>query len=429
MSSTENDPEKKETSEDGNSPVITELQGETTEEMLSSLGGIEIKYEPLKESEIPPDILKNIQADDPRRMMMARNLAPIPPQQMGLTLYCLMADKVAAIRNAAEDSFDDLPQNILRNIASQKQPWQMLDYIARNFYDDDSNEVLEAIIMNPDTSVDTLLMLARVASPKVMDIIANNQNRLLRNPQIVFEFPKNPRISIALVSRVLEFARRQKLITIEEEDRLIDQFVNKMKPEDTEVVPVEKVVQQVVTDDGDTDWAFPSFMTADFEADMGLDAEAEIIEDKIMAKANMRDLVRQMTVPQKLRLAARGNMEARKILIDDALALVAKEVLKSPRLTKTEVERASEMRTIDPEVLEEIAKNASFTRSYTVRHALVTNPKTPLSIASKMMGTLMEKDIKLISKSRAVPQAIQSIARQKMEAQEQRRKRREKKKK
>lgn len=433
MTSTGNDNETKamqsEADPGANGTMVVEMQGENAEEMLSSMGGIEIKYQPLDASEIPADVKKNLEADDARRLMMARNLAPISPQQMGINLYCLMADKKPAIRNAAEDSFDDLPPNILKNIASQPQPWKMLDYMVRNFYDDDSNEIVEAVIMNPATSVDTMLMLTRVASPKIMTIISNNQTRLIKNPQLVFEFPKNPRISVALVSSVLEFARRQKLITIEDENKLIDQFINKLKPEEDEPVPVEKFVEEIVSEDGEPDWSFPSFMTADFEADAGLDAEADVIEDKINSKANLRDLVRQMTVPQKMRLAVRGNMEARNILIEDSLSLVAKAVLKSPRLTKTEIERAAELRTIDSEVLEEIAKNGAFTRAYVVRHALVCNPKTPLPIANKFMSTLMEKDIKMISKSRAVPAAIQSIARQKMDAQEQRRKKRNKKKK
>jgi hypothetical protein len=420
--------DEEEASEDEGAPFP--IIDESSEEQLAAVGGVEIVYLPLEDFEVPADIKENLNAPDARKLLLARNLVPMQPRVMGLTLFGLMNDGNRLVAQTAENSLDDLPPNIVRNIVSQNLPWKVLDFFARNYYDDeDPDNIIQAIILNPVTGTDTLLLLARVSSPRILELIANNQARLAKTAQIVFELPKNPRVTIALLSRVLEFTRRQNLITVEDEDRIIDRFTNRFKASEAAPVQIEKVVREISTEEGEIDWEFPSFMTEDFESDLGLDATAANIEEKIKGKMNLRDLLREMTVPQKLRMAARGNMEARKILIEDALALVAREVLKSPRITKTEIERAAESRTIDPEVLTEIAKNAAFTRSYAVRHALVTNPKTPLVISNKMMGTLMEKDIKNISKSRAVPQAVASIARQKMDAQEQRRKKRAKKKK
>ena len=440
MSLTESDPGETREGEDAGSSsgsaAATQPQKAPTEgdaeEGLANLGGVEITYQALEADEIPDDVKPNLapRADDGRRMLLARNLVPLPPRVMALTLFCLMDDPNPAVRQAAEESFDDLPGNILQAIAGLDLPARVLDYMARSFYsEDDPDQILQALILNPATGTDTLLLLTRIAPPRILDLIAGNQTRFQRSPQIIFEFAKNPRSTIALLSRVLEFARRQKLITIDQENRLIDEFLGKIKPEEEEAPRIEGIVEEVVTEEGRVDWAFPSFMTMDFEADAGLDAEAEAIEQKIHAKLNMRDTIRALSVPQKLRLAVRGNMEARTILIEDHLALVSKAVLKNPRLTATEVERTSESRMIDPEILEELAKTASFTRTYAIRHALVRNPKTPLAISSKMMSTLFESDIKRISKNRNVSQAIQSIARQKIDAQEQRRKRHQKKKK
>ena len=403
--------------------------GPNTEEQLAELGGVEIIYKPLDKDQIPSEIQKNLKpaADETRRLVLARNVVPMPPREMALTLFCLMDDENPAVREAAENSLDSLPPNIIRTIAGQNIHWKVLDYIARNsFSDDDEFKILETIILNPATGVETMMLLARVSSRGVVDLVINNQTRLQKTPQIVSEFSKNTRISIAQLSRALEFGRRMKLITIDQENRMIDLFIGKV---DVQEIEVEEVVEQVIDKSGEVDWAFPSFMTSDFEADLDLDAEADVIESKILSKLNLREFVRKMTVPQKLRLAGRGNMEARKILIQDALALVSVAVLSNPRLTSTEVGATAEMRMTDPEVLEEISKKAAFTRSYQVRHALVWNPKTPLQIASKMMSTLTEKDIKTISKSRAVSQAISSIARQRLDAQAVRRKKREKKKK
>lgn len=418
---------------------LSEEAENEAKEALSDVGAVELLYEPLHPHEVPPDALRHIapQADDARRMLTARMLAPLPPKELVLALFCLMNDANPAIKAAAETSFDELPPNVLRMVAGQRLPPKVLDYIARAFFsEDDPQRVLETLLLNPYLGDDTLLMLARVLSGKLLDLIIDNQARLIKTPQVVRTLPRNPRVTISQLSRALEFARREKIIALAEENELIDRFLGKVAPTGENATPSEEaqqivaqVVQTIQTADGETDYIFPSFLTADFEAEMGFDADAAHIESKIKGKMNMRDIVRALSVPQKMRMAVRGNMEARKILIEDSLSLVAREVLKNPRLTKTEVERAASSKMIDAEVMEGICKNAGFTRSYPVRLALVTNPKTPLRWSSRMLFTLFERDIRTIAKSKAVCSAIQNIARQKIDAEEQRRKARQKKKK
>jgi len=398
---------------------------------FEDIGGLEIVYQPLEAEEIPSNIRKHLkpQADDARRLMIAKSIIPLPPAELGLTIYCLMADENTAVAAAAEDAFDELPTGIVRNMASMNLPTPVLDYIMRNYYDEeDESRILEAVVLNMATGRETLTSLIHVAPLKILEMISNNQNRLIREPGLVFEFAAGRSTTMGLLARILEFARRQNIITATDEDRIIDKFLKRGKAvaEVVEEIRVEDVVKEAVSADGEVDWEFPVFMTTDYEALMNMDADARIIEAKMKARMNMRDLVRKMIVPQKMRLAVRGNMEARKILIEDSLAMVAKAVLKSPRISKTEIERAASLKTIDPEVIEEIAKSGAFLRTYAIRHALVLNPKTPLSIANRLLSTLMEKDIKELSKSKAVPAAVQSIARQKMDAQKQRQEKREK---
>jgi hypothetical protein len=50
-------------------------------------------------------------------------------------------------------------------------------------------------------------------------------------------------------------------------------------------------------------------------------------------------------------------------------------------------------------------------RNYQVRHALSTNPKTPLPAAIRHVATLSERDLRFIAKSKNVPQAIAVQAR------------------
>jgi hypothetical protein len=50
-------------------------------------------------------------------------------------------------------------------------------------------------------------------------------------------------------------------------------------------------------------------------------------------------------------------------------------------------------------------------RNYRVRHALATNPKTPLAVALRHVSSLGERDLRLIAKSKNVPQTVAVQAR------------------
>ena len=58
-----------------------------------------------------------------------------------------------------------------------------------------------------------------------------------------------------------------------------------------------------------------------------------------------------------------------------------------------------------------IAEKREWIRNYQVRQALVTNPKTPLPIALRQLASLGEQDVRLLARSRNVPQAVAAQAR------------------
>jgi hypothetical protein len=58
-----------------------------------------------------------------------------------------------------------------------------------------------------------------------------------------------------------------------------------------------------------------------------------------------------------------------------------------------------------------IARNQEWTKSYKIKHALATNPKSPQPIATKFLNYLQDKDLRTIMKSREVSTAIAAHAR------------------
>ena len=118
-----------------------------------------------------------------------------------------------------------------------------------------------------------------------------------------------------------------------------------------------------------------------------------------------------MGIAEKLKLALRGNKDARAILIRDSSKLIRRFVMQNPRLSDAEVIAIARNRSSDDELLRVIIERREWMRNYQVRLALATNPKTPLPVALKLIPTLGERDLRFIAKSRNVSQAVVANAR------------------
>jgi hypothetical protein len=118
-----------------------------------------------------------------------------------------------------------------------------------------------------------------------------------------------------------------------------------------------------------------------------------------------------MTVGEKLKLALRGNRDARAILIRETNRLIARFVLKNPRISDDEIAMIARNRNIDSEILRDIGVHKLWPRNYQVRHGLVTNPKTPLAIAIHFVSLLNERDLRFLAKSKNVSATVVSQAR------------------
>jgi hypothetical protein len=142
---------------------------------------------------------------------------------------------------------------------------------------------------------------------------------------------------------------------------------------------------------------------------------AEMLEEpESPAAAPPRSLYAEilgMSIGQKIKLALRGNGDARTILVRDGSKLVRRFVLMNPRIGDNEIIAITRNKSIDDDLLRMIADKREWLRLYQVRVGLATNPKTSLPLAIKLVGTLDDRDIRQISKSKNVQQGVAAQAR------------------
>ena len=121
-----------------------------------------------------------------------------------------------------------------------------------------------------------------------------------------------------------------------------------------------------------------------------------------------------MTVAQRVVRAMKGSREERGILIRDTNKLVSTAVLSSPKLTDSEVEAIAKMANVSEEVLRIIGRTRAWMKTYAVMAALARNPKTPVAMSMNLLARLNDKDVRMISTDRNVPEVLRTTARRKV---------------
>ncbi len=132
------------------------------------------------------------------------------------------------------------------------------------------------------------------------------------------------------------------------------------------------------------------------------------------ARASTVQKIAMMTVAPRMGLAMKGSREERAVLIRDPNKIVGVAVLSSPKLTETEVESIAKMTSISDELLRIIANTRAWVKNYGVMLALTKNPKTPVAVSMNMLARLNDRDLKVLSTDRNVPEILRITARKKM---------------
>jgi hypothetical protein len=121
-----------------------------------------------------------------------------------------------------------------------------------------------------------------------------------------------------------------------------------------------------------------------------------------------------MNVAERLALAMKGSREERAILIRDPNKIVAVAVLSSPKISETEVESIARMSNVSDEILRIIANTRAWVKNYQVVFALTKNPKTPIAVSMNMLSRLTERDLRVLSTDRNIPDVLRITARKKI---------------
>ena len=356
---------------------------------------VALQHTPLDPSQLSADARKAVTG--PMKLMAARGLAPLPnPGDLLTVLYQLACDSDAKIGEAARGSVGELPDKILQGgLADANLDPRVLDFYSALVADKPA--LVELVILNSASADATITTLAGNLGPRAVDLIAQNEQRLLRCPDIIGAMYTNLEARMSTVDRAVELAVRAglKVPGIPAWEEVSSAVMGSRKAADQDVELPE------ITE-ADAIFAAAAEQATATDDKRGEEDEAEEIP------------IGKMTVPMKIRLATLGNKFQRALLIRDSIKLVAAAAIKAPGVTDMEAAKYASNHSLDEAVITYIAGRRDWTKLYGVRLSLIYNPKTPIPASIRFLSTLREKDLAAVARSKGIPSAVAGQARKKL---------------
>lgn len=400
-------------------------------------------------------------APAPAKMAAARAALPLPPEDLLEVLIVLSQDADAELSSTAIKSLNEFDAERMKQVVALKTtPPDVLQYLCT--WRNGKASVYEALILNDATPDEGIVALARWSKDaSILELIAINQERMIRHPDIMRALVANRASSPEAVRRATEvrvefFEKELGAKRIEEERRaraaaasaalglqyvedalldLIDEDIpaedlkleNALNNEDdpkigpefqkairdevqrvqettVPLVSVEALAESAPASDAQTD-AETQQLVSEIINQMKADGEEATIE-----RLTVMQKIARMSTKARVQLALKGNREARNILRRDSNKTVILGVLGNPRITESEVEGISAMKTLPEEALRLIALNRQWIRNYPIVHNLVRNARTPVGTGLPLLNRLFPKDLKALTSNRNVPDVLRKQA-------------------
>lgn len=374
-------------------------------------------------------------APRPAQLAAARGILPLPQNDLLEILVALAGNADAEISHNARQTLNSQSTDDLElNIRSGEIAPNVLAFFARQ--ENLSAPVYEAILTNPKTPDSAIINFARTSKDgNLLELISLNQQLLIKSPAIIDAIIGNPYRTAEAERRATETKRE-----FFEKERGAQQIANELRAQGKEAAAefIEQaefskdldsennlsyedallLAEHIESTDAETDdsWLALEYLEDIYEES---DEERQEIVDKILGEFRVEEdseiageriamiqRIMRMTMKDRVKLAVKGDREARNILVRDPNRIVAQAVIQNAKITEQEVEKIAAMRTVPEDVLRQIFINKKWARNYTIMHNLARNPRTAIANAMNILTRLQLKDLQAIAKNRNVGEAV-----------------------
>ena len=375
-------------------------------------------------------------APRPAQLAAARGILPLPQNDLLEILVSLVSNTDEEISSNARQTLESQnAEDLELNIKSSDVAPSVLAFFSRQ--QNLSETVYEAILTNPKTPETAIVNFARNSRDgNLLELISFNQQLLIKAPAIIDAIIANPYRTAEAERRVSETKRE-----FFEKERGAQQIANELRAQGKEAAAefIEQsetlndsqdaetslsyedmllLAEHLESTDAETDdaWLALEYLEDIYEES---DEQRQEIVDKILGEFQVEEdseiagervamiqRIMRMKMKDRIKLAIKGDREARNILVRDPNRVVAQAVIQNAKITEQEVEKIAAMRTVPEDVLRQIFINKKWARNYTIMHNLARNPRTSIANAMNILTRLQLKDLQAIAKNRNVGEAV-----------------------
>jgi hypothetical protein len=376
----------------------------------------DLKLEPFAVDELPAAVASLVTGGVGPKMMAARGMAPLRPADLVVAVYQLSFDADDGVKRAAEAAPGTLPEKIILGPLGEPLPPAVLHFFAEHL-PTTHRKALERLLFNQATADETFVHLARRLDEDGLEIIFQNEVRLLRCPALVETLYFNKQARMSSVSRALELCARNNVRP--QGIPGFDELAAALLADPNAIAPTvaDEAFTAVLTESDGT----PSPGLDGLEAEAGDDAlDEDAVSDKDAKKKGSTSFIKfdELKIFEKVRLASVGNQYCRQVLIRDTNKVVAMSVVRSPSITDSEIVAAAGSRVVCDDVIRYIASSRVYSKEYSVKLALVGNPKCPLGTSLRLLSFLHKDDLRDLSKSKNIPGALSAAAKKLLQTRE-----------
>jgi hypothetical protein len=367
----------------------------------------------------------------PARLAAARGLLPLPQSDLIEVLVALRRSDDPEIAEAATATLTSQDNaDFLGEAKSETTSLSVLSYFATEAHL--SREVREATVLNSRTPDEAIAVLAQVTRDgSLLELISINQQRMVRAPAILEAIIQNPARTPDAERRAREthrefFEKERGAQQIAEELRArgkaaaaeffetadLSTATGTLSAEDVWLIAEHIEVSDSEIDDSwlpsETYEELAVETAEQHTANVQRAIQHEQLEVGTLSseRVSMIRRILLMNPKDRLKLAMKGDREARGILIRDSNKVVACAVVKNPRITEPEIESIATMRTVDTEVLRIISMNRAWVRSYSIIHNLARNPRTAIPTVIGILPRIRTKDLMNLTQNRNVSEQV-----------------------
>lgn len=380
-------------------------------------------------------------APRPAQVAASRGILPLPQNDLLEILVALTAKDDAELAENARQTLSSQDTNQLGILLKSNEIAPLiLDYYASQ--ENLPTEIYETVLTNSNTPKTAIIKFARQTSKgELLELISFNQQLLIQTPAIIDAIIANPYRTAEAERRAAETKRE-----FFEKTRGAQQIANELRAQGKEAAAefIEQaefsanlsdtpsnidlsfedailLAEHIEVPDSETDdsWLSLEYIEEFYEE---TEEQRASIVNKILGELSSEDdeisgerisminRIMLMGMKDRVKLAMKGDREARNILIRDPNRIVAQAVVQNARITDQEVEKIAAMRAVPEDVLRQIAINRGWARNYSIAHNLARNPRTPIANVMSILSRLQLRDLNALSKNRNVSDNVRRQA-------------------